>query len=77
MEAVRYVRSVRYIFDDSIFLTELLNLCAAKRFCWCTVDCIQPTVFLLEISNLLIDVLQCLKSKSTVLYQRLSVVHFL
>ena len=74
VEGVAHIRAVRYIFDNAVFLTELLNLQTTQAFSRGSVDCVQPTVLILELRNLLVDMLHNFQGKLSVLCNGLAVV---
>ena len=69
VEAVTYIFSVRHVFDDAVFLTELLYLKTAKVLCRCSVNGIKIAVLFLEIIDFFINMLQNLQCKLSILYQ--------
>ena len=77
VEAVADIRSVGDIFNDAIFLTELLNLKTAKAFCRCSVDRIKISILFLVLIDLLIDILQYIQSKLSVFTDRFTVIELL
>ena len=56
VERIGYIFSVAYTLDNTVFLSELLNLKAAKAFCGSSVDCIEVAVFFLKLVNLFVNV---------------------
>ena len=68
VEAVAYILSVRYIFNNAVFFTELLYLQAAKVLCRCCIDGIEIAVFFFKLIDLFIDMLQYFQCKLTVFY---------
>ena len=77
VEAVADIRPIRYLRNDPVFFTELLHLQSAQAFRRGAVDRIEPSVFLLELIYLIVDVTQCLQGKLAILRDRFSIVQLL
>ena len=77
VETIAHILSVGNIFNDSIFLSELLYLQTAKVLCRCRIDRIQISIRLLKLIDSVVDVLQYFQSKLTVFYKGFSIVELL
>ena len=60
MEAVAYIRTVRYILNNTVFFAELLYLQTAKALCRRTINCIKPSVLPLKLCHFIVDMLKYL-----------------
>ena len=77
VETVAHIRAVRYIFHDTVFLTELFNLQATQALCRGSVDRIENTVLFLVLVDLLVNVSHNLQSKLSILADGFSIVQLL
>lgn len=67
VEAVADIFSVGNIFDDAVYLAELLYLQATEVLSGGAVDCVEVLVLLLEIENALVDVFHDLQREFSAL----------
>ena len=77
METVAHIRAVGYIFHNTVFLTELLDLKTTQALCRCSVNGIENTVLFLILVDLLVNVSHNLQSKLAVLTDGFAIVQLL
>ena len=77
VEAVAHIRTVRNTFDNTVHLTELLNLQTTQTLCRCSINCIKITIFLFKLIYLLIDIFQNIQCKLSVLSDRFTIIKLL
>ena len=77
VKTVAHIRPVRYIFHDSIFLTELLYLHTTQILSRCSVNRIQIAVFFFKFIDLHVDIFHGLDGKCSILYQGLFIIKLL
>ena len=68
VERVADIFPVGNALDNTVFITELLNLQTAEVFCGCAVNGIQIAVLFLEFIDLGVDMLHNLQGKLSVFH---------
>ena len=77
VEAVAYIRTIRYTFDDPVHLTELFYLKTAETLCRCSVDCIKITVLFLELVYFFINIFENFQGKLAIFCNGFAIIKFL